>query len=357
VKFELLHNYGARRMRNYDPQPFLLDDGLMSIEDVVEEDGLGVETSPDAWAPRDVLATTSKQDIEGWPRRPRRFIDGRDVGRTIAWLRSHEGFPVPVYLSQIGAVEMSNIGGCLRREYETVERVVTLMADLFPWREVEDFADGLQENGFRLLPCREPKPTKEGSSQGYSYDFERMRKTTQNRSNNEMGRLEKKALARRCEVPTIVDGRLEPRAGAFDDAEHFVVGLIKQHSQNYLHPQGWRVFYELKPGERTPAFLLRNTSPEAISWYLRIAGGNGEMPNWGVVRLEIPAKLFQVKLSGDWHQLDLLSRLIYEYRCTDESYGRAPVSIYPIQRAEESLGAILIPTETFIQRFYRLTDI
>jgi hypothetical protein len=354
VGFEFLRNYGAQRVRNYDPQPFLLDDGLMNIEDNVEEEGLGVEVSPHKWCPLNVLSSATSS---GWNYRPQRFIDGKDVGRTVAWLRSREGYPAPVYLSQIGAVEMRNVDGHLRREFEVVERVVSLMVDLFPWKEIESFADALQEHNFRLLPCKPPAPTKEGSKHGYSYDFERMRKTTQNRSNDEMSRLERQALSRACEIPTVVDGRLEPRASAFVDTENFVVGLIKSHSQNYLHPQGWRTFYDLKPGERTPAFLLVDTNPPVISWYLRLDGGAGEMPNWGIVRLEIPARYFKDKLNNDWVHADRLSQLIYEYRCSDQNYSRAPVSIYPIQRAEESLGSVLLPTETFIQRFYRLANL
>lgn len=352
--FEFLRNYGAQRVRNYDPQPFLLDDGLMDIEDKIEEDGLDVEVPPDEWRPRNVTSATAPAN---WQHRPQRFIDGKDVGRTVAWLRSREGYPVPVYLSQIGAVEMRNVGGHLCREFEVVERVVSLMIDLFPWKEIESFADALQEHDFRLLPCQPPAPIREGSKRGYSYDFERMRKTTQNRSNDEMSRLERRALARACEIPTLVDGRLAPRASAFAEGENFVVGLIKKHSQNYLHPQGWRTFYDLKPGERTPAFILAEITPAVISWYLRLDGGAGEMPNWGIVRLEIPARYFNEKLGGDWEHVDRLSRLVYEYRCTDQSYTRAAVSIYPIQRAEESLGAVFLPTETFIQRFYHLANL
>jgi hypothetical protein len=354
VSFEFLRKYGAQRVQNYDPQPFLLNDGLMNIEDKVEEGGLGFEVPAEEWSPRDV--TLSAVPID-WQFRPRRFIDGRDVGRTVAWLRSREGYPVPVYLSQIGAVEMRNLDGRLQREFEVVERVVSLMIDLFPWLEIESFADALREYNFRLLPCRPPAPTKEGSKGGYSYDFERMRKSTQNRSNDEMSRLERQALSRACEIPTVVDGRLEPRANAFSDKDNFVVGLIKTHSQNYLHPQGWRTFYDLKPGERTPAFLLVDTNPSVISWYLRLDGGAGEMPNWGIVRLEVPERFFRERLGGDWSHIDRLSRLIYEYRCSDKSYSRAPVTIYPIQRAEESLGAVFMPTETFIQRFYRLANL
>jgi len=49
--------------------------------------------------------------------------------------------------------------------------------------------------------------------------------------------------------------------------------------------------------------------------------------------------------------------LICQYRCTDKSYQRASVSLYPIQRAEECLGALFTGAETIINRFYSLTQL
>jgi len=49
--------------------------------------------------------------------------------------------------------------------------------------------------------------------------------------------------------------------------------------------------------------------------------------------------------------------LICEYRCRDQDYSRAPVSIHPIQRAEESLGSLFTQSDTITNRFYRLTSL
>jgi hypothetical protein len=343
---DFLRNNGARRMREYDAQPLLLSDGVVQDDARDENVDIECEVPADAWKSRDVRAAPG---IATWPYRPVRFVDGKDVGRTVAWLQSPAGHPVPVRLSEIGAVVMRLVDGKLRREFSLVERVISVMVDPFPWEEVESFAIALQERDFRLLACQAP----EG---GYSYDFERMRKTTQNRSNDEMIRLERQALASASDTPTVVDGRLEPRAGAFDAATAPVVGLIKTHSKNYLHPQGWRVFYDLRPGERTPAFRIASRNIDVVSWYLRLAGDRGELPNWGVVRLEMTEPFFKQCLAGDWSQLDRLSRLICEYRCRDQSYGRAAVSIAPIQQAEASLGAQFTQTDVLISQFYRMTS-
>ena len=46
---------------------------------------------------------------------------------------------------------MADQNSQLRREYEAVERVVSLIVKPFPWDEVEGFAAALQAEGFRLL--------------------------------------------------------------------------------------------------------------------------------------------------------------------------------------------------------------
>ncbi len=344
---EFLHDNGGRRIRNYDEQPFLLSDGLVQKE--AEQEGIdrGYEVPPEEWAARDAGAAGG---YSSWPLRPTRFVDGKDVGRTVAWLQTREGYPVPVRLSEIGAAVLCDMNGELRREFSRVERVVSLMVDPFPWDEVEAFAISLRREGFRLLACDQP----EG---GWSYDFERMRKTTQNRSNDEMTRLERLALAQDSATPTIVDGRLEPRARAFDPDSDPVVGLIKTHAEDYLHPQGWRVFYDLRPGQRTPAFHLKEKNLSVVSWYVRLDGDRGELPNWGIVRLEVPQPYFEIRLNKDWTYLDRLTELVCAYRSRDEGYGRSAVSIHPIQRAEESLGSLFTSSDTLISHFYRLTSL
>ena len=355
MSFEFFREHGGCRIRSYDPQPFLLDDGRMEMEDATEIDGLNFESEPDQWQKIDV---SQKAVPPSWPLRPRRFVDGIHDGCVVTCLFSKERFPVPVQLSEIGAVEMRDVDGTVRRTNDTVQRVVVLMAHLFPWDEIESLASVLQQNSYRLLIAEKPRPLKEGSSAGYTYDYERMRKTTHNRSIDEMLRLEKQILARACNVPTLVDGRLEPRASAFHKTTVPVVGLIKTHSQNYLHPQGWRTFYDLHPQQRTPAFRIKSTTPEVISWYLRLDGTQNDLPNYGIVRIEVPSRFFDNKCSaGDRDYIDNLSKTLFEYRCRDHSYGRAPISIQPIQRAEESLRSLFTSANARSGHFYYLTKL
>ena len=210
------------------------------------------------------------------------------------------------------------------------------------------FGAALQAHGMRLANAELP----EG---GPTWDLERMRKAAQNRSNDEMGVLEEMALAIAPQVPTIVDGRLEPRAGGFDPTCDPVFGVVKSHRKNYLHPLGMQVLYRLLPGQRTPAFTLPDEKLPVITWYLRLSGGPGTMPNWGVVRVEAPLRWFEAQ--GSWGVVDRLSRAIYVWRSRQASYGRAPVSLHPIVRAEELLGALFTSHGALTSRFYRLTGL
>lgn len=347
AEIDFLRSNGAHRVREHIGPPTTFPDEESGQGEELDEEkvDLDCEVAPDKWK---AIPVRSHAKLGNWPYKPSHFIDGKDVGRTVAWLRNQKGYPVPVRLSQIGAVVMRNDNGVLRRDFASVERVVSLAADYFPWYEVENFAMALKERGFRMLICQPAKN---------EFDFERMRKATANRSLDEMTRLEKQALVRTGDIPTLVDGRLEPRVGAFDQGSTPVIGMTKTLQHVQLHEQGWRVFYELEPGQRTPGFLLREHNLPVIAWYLRLDGEGGQLPNWGIVRLEVTEKFFDQQLKGDWRHLNYFSQLVWEYRCKDQGYGRAPVSIHPIQRAEESLGALFTESDSLISHFYRLTGL
>jgi hypothetical protein len=197
-----------------------------------------------------------------------------------------------------------------------------------------------------------------------------MRKAAQNRSNTEMGRLEEAALALKNQLPTVLDGRLEPRDGGLDGWTVPAIGVIKTHAHNYLHAHGMRLLYRLRPGQRTPAFLIdpRLKNPESnrnavLSWFVRLAHQPHLAPNWGLIRVELPLPWFAKRyappsVAGPGRAfIDRLTVLLREYRCRDETYGRAPVSLHPIVRAEQLLGALFTPHAMLARRFYRSQDL
>jgi hypothetical protein len=250
---------------------------------------------------------------------------------------------------------MRNQQGRLAREWALVERVVAMNIDLFGWEEIEPLARALREEGLRLLPT--PLPYYEGAPY-VTFECEPMRKAAQNRSLTEMTRLEKQAVRRDLTTPTLLDGRLAPRYPAFGRTDP-VVGLVKTHNKPYLQTRRqWEVLYDLAPRQRTPAFCLDcsvggGTGLQVATCYVRISDGSGgESLDSGIVRLELTRAYFEQVLQKDWETLDRLAGLVTEYRCQDQTYGRAGCSIHPIVRAEESLGSLFTSAEALVSRFY-----
>lgn len=349
MSLDFFHHYGGRRLRQYVEQP-----PLESRADFADEEderpkvALDLEMTPDDWQPRSVVSETVDPSTT-----PQRFIDGCHSGDTAAWLQDAAGHPIPVRLAQIGGVCMRIEGRSLRREFVHLERIVSLIVDPFPMSEVEDTAATLIEEDFRLLPAMFPKIDEE--RRGPTYDFERMREQTRLAAQHEMEVLEELALCQDLTVLSLIDGRLG--RVQFPDLERYdIVGVIKQHRENYLHPHGWQILYRLEPGQRTPAFRLPSKHLPVVSWYLKLDGAHGAMPNWGIVRVEISLVHFE-RQRCNFGYLDRLSNALLFLRCRQNSYARAPVSMEPIVYAEKSLKSLLTPPTTLAQRFYHLTGL
>ena len=348
MSLDLLRHYGARRMRPYVEQPPLVGPVDAATEDDKLAVALDFETPAEAWQP--ISVATDGVDPSALPSR---FIDGCHRGETVAWLRDAASHPFPIRLAEIGGVCMRVEGRMLVREFVRVERVVSLIVDPFPWDEVERFAARLREAEIRLLPAALPKLDDE--RRGPTHDFEKMREQTRVRSQYEMETLEELALCQNLDALSLIDGRLG-RMRSHGLVRLNAVGVIKQHLENYLHPRGWEVLYRLEPGRRTPAFRVPSKHLPVVSWYLKLDGAQGAMPNWGVVRAEISCAHFE-RERCNFSYLDRLSNALLHLRCRQGSYARAAVSLEPIVRAEDSLKSLMTAPATLAQRFYRLTEL
>jgi hypothetical protein len=125
----------------------------------------------------------------------------------------------------------------------------------------------------------------------------------------------------------IIDGLLRGR-------QHLprVLGYIKSHHSTYLPPQLNALVGALKPGQRTPVFLLA-TSWQRYSWYLRLPGDPGS-PWAGIVRIECSSDL----LPDEVTRLANVSQACLG-RFASHSYkdSRAPQNLYPIGGLEREL--------------------
>lgn len=348
---DFVKNYGGARLEGGSPLPDQIN-APSNDEEEGQQIRLDIEFSLGNWSAIQISNVDDWRPDE-WDYSPIRFIDGKDVGQIIAWIRSSEGYPVPIRLAQVGGIAMRIVDGNIRREFFQTEKVVAMPADLFPADKVESFALALQEHGFRLLPTAQPKD----GYQEILVNYERLRGLDDQRTRFEMLNLEEAAIAQDACVPTVVDGALDMHAGGFDKDTSPVFGVIKRHYRNYLHIEGQLMLYSLRAGERTPAFVITRTQrPPLLSWYVKIQSDVGITPDSGYVRVEVPYDWF-LNQHLDWDFSNRLSKVLLEYRCRQKSYSRADVSLHPIVRAEESLGSLFHPESSLYQRFYRVTDI
>ncbi|GEM_PF-504722 len=378
-----LRRYGGRRCGDMGAPPSLFGMGGTD-EETGEAGGEGVEAptvlldyevARSQWSARPLSPVPSAREEQPFEALlPVRYVDGKDVGRTAAWLETPQGFPLPVRVGQIGAVALRVApdplwpGGPPRLECEqrVVERVVALEANYFPWDEIEGVAAALHANGFRFLI-----PSKRSANTG-AFDFAALHNIVNKRTTEEMFRLEGRVARGSGSVepgapyptePTVLDGRLEDKIGpgvatslpfGFTvDAPVF--GVIKKHATlDYLHPEGGRVFFNLKAGERTPAFVLMRKRLAVVTWYVRTDAADRTAPNEGVLRVEVSQHFFEQVVGGDFGFLDSLSRHLIRCRTRDATYGRAAVTLQPIQRAEELLAARFLELDRIVGDFYRL---
>ena len=125
----------------------------------------------------------------------------------------------------------------------------------------------------------------------------------------------------------IVDGPLRGR-------QHLprALGYIKSHRATYLPPDLNALVGALRPGQRTPVFLM-GTSWDRHTWYLRLPGGTGA-PWAGVVRIECSADL---KPAEAIDLAALSQRCLGRFASAAYKDSRAPQNLYPIAGLEREL--------------------
>jgi hypothetical protein len=318
---------------------------------------LTVEEDPEHWQPKLVPEQPSAEPGEF----PIRFIDGCQAGQPVLCLSVRDrGWPIPLFLAEVGAVALRMERRRFVREFQVVERVLSFVADPFPWAQVEAFVSAMgndPEFRIRVLPANLP-PTDRNH-----FDYEVMRSQARARAQQEMTTLERLALAVDRSVPTLVDGPLNRVMGTPPADGPLMVGVVKVQAASYLHDQGWRTLLALRPAHRTPVFRITGSGQPTeervpvASWYLKLAGGPQLAPNWGHVRVEVPWGQYLHRGGVKSGFVNRLSRWLIDARCRVESYSRMPVSLDPIVRAEEALKPLLTPLPVLVNRLYRRTGI
>ena len=124
----------------------------------------------------------------------------------------------------------------------------------------------------------------------------------------------------------------------------------------YLPPGLQELTYTLKPGERTPAFILETPQHVTlVNTYVRLSSQDGISPTYGVVRVTVPYAYVQKEHANDMPAyLSGLAGYLYRLRHRDLAYARSGISVEPIVRCEDHLHAILPDLDALIPKLHRM---
>lgn len=283
---------------------------------------------------------------------PRRFIDGSVFSRTVAVLTVRERRR-PAVLACVGALALQLEGGVLRRSAESlrVETGLCLISNDIPPEDLGALSEALESLGMRLVTSETNDPTG---------DFDVLRRRSWDLAKGRMEDLERAVLFDQPETPAVVDGLLERRLVTIASQSLPAFGVVKRQMRRYLPEPQLNLLYDLRPGERTPAFLLRTEHAWIVSWYLQLSAADRLAPGSGVVRLTAPQEYLERRFparEARWAELSAISNWMRGLRHRQASYPRAGVSLEPIVRVEDELHALLPPVGQEAAKLHRALGI
>lgn len=276
-------------------------------------------------------------------RPPTRFVDGSVVSTTAGVCRV-DGIYRPILIASLGAMEVDLDDRRLYRPPNGFKAMIA--AALISNRIKTSLLDALREelsgSGIQLIALE---------SQDFGPNYEVLRRRTWDFLKQEMEGLEREILLARPQVPTLADGLLERRLTTVEAQQQPVIGMVKRNLRQYLPDSLAAMLYELKPGQRSPAFVIKTVHAELVSWYLKLTGGSIG-PGAGLVRLAMPRAYLERQFGADrrFREISGISRMLCTIRSRQESYARYRVSLEPIVRLEEQLHAVLPPIDQFAAR-------
>lgn len=307
---------------------------------VIPNVNLDYERARDDWAP---ITTYPAQANDS--RLPRTFVDGALNSVEIAGsVQDNMGYARSIRAGQLGAGAInldnptqSSISCCYFLAVTTVgysqEKIAPLKNelqnstrrfDLITWQGTSDYYFKNPEE--RELLVR---------------DVATVRKRLRRRVTDVMLERERELV---CQLGSSIyaDGRyVDHMPGR---VEQLVIGIIKSMRRRYLDISRQQILYNLKVGERTPAFETESQNFKIISFYARISSERGGATN-GLVRVELDKAHFEIYKQKKWSLLDAITAHITQLKTKDATYARAAVTLEPIQVIEQRMQRLFHSTE------------
>lgn len=132
------------------------------------------------------------------------------------------------------------------------------------------------------------------------------------------------------------------------------VGYIKTHSVRYLPDELDPLVAQLRPGERTPLFVIVGPNGPTYSWYLRLPGPAGH-PWAGVVRGEVAGGERGIGVSEAVEMAGRAAATLPHYASSPHRDPRAPQNLIPVGGLETFLKHRLGDRELLHRGLLRLT--
>lgn len=151
------------------------------------------------------------------------------------------------------------------------------------------------------------------------------------------------ALVRQVSAAVYADGRYVDHLPL--GHEQLVIGVIKTMRRHYLDIVRLHVLYNLKAGQRTPAFEIESQHVKVVSFYARISSVAAGATN-GLVRVEMSKSHFEDHQQQDWSLLDAVTAHMTRLGTRDSTYIRAAVTLEPIRVIEQRIQRLFHPTES-----------
>ena len=276
---------------------------------------------------------------------PVRFIDGSIASRT-AGMITVDYRRRPLIAATIAAACLELDGRALHRTAGRTQKVLCVNSNGIEPAALLAAEQALETLGVRLMTSEAEQPS----------DFDSMRRSTRGVAMLAMEEAERNVMLEDLTRPTLVDGLLERRLqGVRQDVP--AVGLVKRQIATYLPPRLQELAYSLRPGERTPAFVLRTVQHvDIVNCYVRLSDQAGASPSYGIVRLTVPLDYVGRRYPAGalTNYLSGLAGYVYKLRHRDLAYDRAGISIEPIVRVEEHLHALRPSVDVLIQKLHAL---
>lgn len=329
------------------------DDALLSDIELVDNQqsvlNIELEKPAEEWSP-----TLCSPEMANDPRLPNWFLDGSVTSLEIAGSANDDlGYPRVIRAGQMGVGATCRIPDIPNRKY--FWRFVALNTSGYTRAEISPLREDLRqaEIPHDLLDWS-PSNEKE---QDAALDLMIVRSLVRNQTRDEM-LVRERRLVEEIAEPIYCDGRYVDHAPASDN--FLVVGVIKSQRARYLSGRPLRVLYNLREGERTPAFLIersrgqrrRSAGNQVVTFYVRLTSPNIVGPGGGLARIEISERYLrsqsqngQVLTQENQMLLNAIAADLTQLRTRDTTYARGAVTVEPIRLIERELRLIFRDTQ------------